>query len=95
MCAADRGERLDDIDDDDELKTLQRRILLASERVERRLNFVENEQKTMCKICANAKIDAACFPCGHTFACAACAGKAGRRCAVCRAEITKVLKLYD
>ena len=90
-----RGEQLDDIDDVDELQLLQRRLLLATERVERRITILETEEKTLCKVCTDGGIETAFVPCGHSVACMKCATKLHGTCCVCRSPIQQVLKLFN
>ncbi|OMP11107.1 hypothetical protein COLO4_04034 [Corchorus olitorius] len=57
----------------------------------------EKASSSKCIICWEAPVEGACIPCGHMAGCMSCLNeiktKKGR-CPVCRAKITKVLKLY-
>lgn len=48
---------------------------------------------TICSVCMDAPPNVVMVPCGHIYACEAC-GKKLDECALCRAEVTTVLRVF-
>ena len=71
------------------------------DRASARLSFIRrntgqsspDEAAITCSICLSRPVGAAFLPCGHCF-CSECAGRAGRLCYMCRADIQKTTPLY-
>lgn len=51
------------------------------------------EASAACSICLARPLGAAFLPCGHCF-CSECAGRAGQRCYMCRADIQRTTPLF-
>ncbi|CAE7376441.1 BIRC3 [Symbiodinium pilosum] len=56
-------------------------------------NVAVTSDLSRCAVCLDKAADVVMVPCGHIFACQDC-GKNLKECAVCRASVTQVLKVY-
>lgn len=56
------------------------------------LKNIEKEEKCICKICFDKKVEIAIIPCGHTF-CENCIFNS-KSCPMCRSDIKSKLKIF-
>lgn len=55
----------------------------------------ENEESKECRICLDNRCEIALFPCGHVCLCDACSRNGALvQCPICRAQITRRLKVF-
>jgi len=76
----------------DETKHLQEDSGPATEPIQESV-VVTTTDLSRCAVCLDKAANVVMVPCGHIFACQTC-GQKLKECAVCRASVSQVLKVY-